>query len=137
MRSMMKLAGAYYDKPSLGLVIREMLMGLRTKARPEAQVFGFSRLLKGWTVMDRLGEIDVPTLVMAGRSDFQFPPEHQEALAAAIPNARLAIVDRAGHNAPMERPAEVMAAVRRFFDDYEPGPVAAGKPAGPDRLPVR
>jgi proline iminopeptidase len=49
---------------------------------------------RGWTVMDRLDEIKVPTLVMAGRDDFQFPPEHQAALAAGIANARLEIIER-------------------------------------------
>jgi len=52
---------------------------------------------------------------MAGRDDFQFPPEHQAALAAGIASARLEIIERAGHNAPSERPAEVIQAVRDFM----------------------
>ena len=116
MPSMRKLAGAYYHNPSPYLMAREILtVGIRTKVRPEAQKFAFSQLLKGWTVMDRLGEIQVPTLVLAGRDDFQFPPEHQEALAAGIPNARLEIIERAGHNAPTERPEQVIEAVREFM----------------------
>jgi proline iminopeptidase len=79
-------------------------------------------LLKGWTVMDRLGEIQVPTLVLAGRDDFQFPPEHQAQLAAGIPNAHLEIIERAGHNAPTERPEQVIQAVREFM--------AAATPSG-------
>ncbi len=51
----------------------------------------------------RLSEIKVPTLVMAGRDDFVFPPEHQGQLAAGIPNARLEIVERTGHN-PHDEP---------------------------------
>jgi proline iminopeptidase len=65
--------------------------------------------------MDRLGEIAAPTLVLAGHDDFQFPPEHQEAIAAGIANARLQIVERAGHNAHQERPAAVLAAVSSFL----------------------
>lgn len=65
--------------------------------------------------MDRLGEIDVPTLVMAGRDDFIYPPEHQEELAAKIPNARLVLIDRAGHNPHDEQPAETIRAVRDFM----------------------
>ena len=38
---------------------------------------------------DRLGQIDVPVLVVAGRYDAVAPPENQEALAAQIPDARL------------------------------------------------
>jgi proline iminopeptidase len=116
MPSMRKLAGAYYHRPGPLLMVREVLnVGMRTKVRPEAQIFAFSQLLKGWTVMDRLGEIQVPTLVLAGRDDFQFPPEHQAQLAAGIPNAHLEIVERAGHNAPTERPAQVIQAVREFL----------------------
>jgi proline iminopeptidase len=115
--AMMKLAGAYYHRLGPLLLAREMLTGLRMKSRPEALIFGFGQLLQGWTVMDRLGEIAVPTLVMAGRDDFQFPPEHQAALAAGIANARLEIIERAGHNAPSERPAEVIQAVRDFIRD--------------------
>jgi proline iminopeptidase len=50
----------------------------------------------GWSVMDRLHEIKVPTLVLAGRYDFLFPTEHQVALAAVIPNARLEVIENAG-----------------------------------------
>jgi pimeloyl-ACP methyl ester carboxylesterase len=35
-------------------------------------------------------------------------------LAAGIPNARLEIIERAGHNAQAERPDEVLQAVRDF-----------------------
>jgi proline iminopeptidase len=83
--------------------------------RPEALIFAGRHLLKDWSVMDRLGEITVPTLVMAGRDDFLFPPEHQRELAAGIPGARLQIIERAGHNAHAEQPAEVMAAVKDFI----------------------
>lgn len=112
-----KLASAYYHKLSLLKVPQQIIMGMRMKSRPETFIFGFSKLLKGWTVMDRLGEIKTPTLVMAGRDDFQFPPEHQAQLAAGILNARLEIVERAGHNAHSERPAEVFSTVTDFIDE--------------------
>ena len=89
--------------------------------RPEATIFGYSQLLKGWTVMDRLGEIKVPTLVLAGRHDFLFPPEHQAILADRIPNAQLKIIERAGHNPQMERPAEVIQIIKRFLGTANPG----------------
>ena len=120
MSSMMRLARAYYHRVSPLLLARETVMGTRIKTRPEAQIFAFGQLLKGWTVMDRLSEIKVPTLVMAGRDDFQFPPEHQAALAAGITNARLEIIERAGHNAPTERPAEVIQAIRDFMAAVTP-----------------
>jgi proline-specific peptidase len=112
--AMRRFGGAYYHCLNPLKLAREVLSGMRMKRRPEALIFGFGQLLKGWTVMDRLGEINVPTLVMAGRDDFQFPPEHQAMLAAGIPGARLEIIERAGHNVLSERPAEVMEAVKGF-----------------------
>jgi proline iminopeptidase len=114
---MMKFGSAYYyhNHMSLLKLPHAMVTAMRVKMRPEAEIFGFSQLLKGWKVMDRLSEIKVPALVMAGVDDFQFPPEHQEALAGGIPDARLEIIERAGHNSPDERPAEVLGAVRDFL----------------------
>jgi len=95
---------------------RDMIRGeWHTKARPEALIFAGRHRLKGWTVMDRLGEIKVPTLVMAGRDDFLFPPERQVQLAAGIPNARLRIIERAGHNPHSEWPTEVIEALSDFI----------------------
>jgi proline iminopeptidase len=116
-RTMMKFSGAYYHRLGPIALARQMVMGMRIKARPEAQIFAFGQLLPGWTVMDRLGEIETPALVLAGRHDFQFPPQHQEELADGLANAQLKILERAGHNAPSERPAEVVAAVRSFLQE--------------------
>ena len=115
--ALMKLGDAYnpHSKPSQ--IPHLLLMGLQTKLRPEVLIYGANHFLKGWTVMDRLGEIQAPTLVMAGRDDFIFPPEHQKELAARIPNARLVLIDRAGHNPHDEQRAETLKAVREFLAD--------------------
>jgi proline iminopeptidase len=111
----LRLLPAYDHRFSLLRLARELLEGgWRMKARPEALVFG-GRMMRGWTVMDRLSEIRVPTLVIAGHDDFLFPPESQALLAAGIPNARLQILERAGHNPQSERPAETLAAVAAFL----------------------
>jgi pimeloyl-ACP methyl ester carboxylesterase len=113
---MMRIGSAYYSHPSLSLVARELIRGeWRSRMRPEPLIFAGRHLLKDWTVMTRLGEITVPTLVIAGRDDFLFPPEHQRQLAAAIPGARLQIIERAGHNPHVEQPAEVMQAIWDFI----------------------
>jgi pimeloyl-ACP methyl ester carboxylesterase len=118
--ALMKLGNAYNPYTGLRQLPHMIITGLQTKLRPEALIFAASHYLKGWTVMDRLGEIQAPTLVIAGREDFQFPPEHQEELAAGIPNARLVIIDRAGHNVHDEQPAEVQRLIREFLADVNP-----------------
>ena len=52
---------------------------------------------------------------MAGRYDFLFPPEHQAILADRIPDARLEIIERAGHNPHSERPGMVIPLLRSFL----------------------
>jgi proline-specific peptidase len=119
--AMLKFGKAYYHHRTPLQVVHMLVSSMRVKMRPEALIFGFGQLLKGWTVMDRLGEIKVPSLVLAGSDDFQFPPEHQTALAAGIPGARLEIIAGAGHNGPDERPTEVNAVVRNFMAAAPPG----------------
>ena len=45
----------------------------------------------------RLAEIEVPTLVLCGRHDPQYPPACSMELAAGIPRAQLAWFERSGH----------------------------------------
>ena len=118
---LMKLGKAYNPHTGLRQMPHMLIMGLQTKLQPEAMIYGHSHLLQNWTVMDRLGEIEVPTLVLAGREDFVFPPEHQEKIAAGIPNARLVIIDRAGHNPHDEQASETLKAVRDFLADAKTG----------------
>ena len=83
---LIRIGSAYYSRPSLSLVTRELIRGeWRSKMRPDALIFAGRHLLNGWTVMDPLSEITVPTLIAAGRDDFIFPPEHRRELAAATP----------------------------------------------------
>jgi len=134
----MKYARAYYYNSSRWAMVRGAISGFDLKARPEATIFGYGQLLPGWTVMDRLSEIEAPTLVMAGRDDFLFPPEHQAALAGGIPDAQLEMIERAGHEAPSERPVAVVRAVRNFLGSSTAGAgpgvdksTAKTRPAGP------
>ena len=51
-----------------------------------------------------LPQIRVPTLVVVGANDTITPIADAEAMASAIPGARLAVLPQAGHMAPMEQP---------------------------------
>lgn len=116
LRTSMKFMSAYFYRNFLLVMAHEVLSaGPRPKMRPEPLIFGYSQLLKNWTVMDRLNEIKVPTLVLAGRHDFLFPPEHQAILADRLPNADLLLIERAGHNPQMEQSVQVISAIRDFL----------------------
>ena len=111
----MRFMGAYFHQVRIRDLPAMLVGALRMKRRPKAHVEGFGRLLKGWNVTDRLGEIDAPTLVLAGRDDFLFPPESQALLADRLPNASLEIIERAGHNPQDENPDAVVESVREFL----------------------
>jgi len=52
----------------------------------------------------QLPGIRVPTVVVAGRKDGVVPPSESEAMAAAIPGARLVWAERSGHLPMLEEP---------------------------------
>jgi pimeloyl-ACP methyl ester carboxylesterase len=54
-------------------------------------------LIDGAKPRGRLSDVSAPTLVVHGTADPMFPAEHGEALARAIPGARLLLLDGAGH----------------------------------------
>ena len=66
-----------------------------------------------------LGRISVPTMVIAGREDAIMPLEWLEELARGIRGAKLEVIDRCGHMAPLEKPAEVARLMRRWIGAAE------------------
>ena len=65
-------------------------------------------------VMERLGEIQTPTLVITGTADRLTPVKYAQFLVQHIPGAQLVLVEKAGHMVMLERPREVGGAVARF-----------------------
>jgi pimeloyl-ACP methyl ester carboxylesterase len=80
------------------------------------------QLLPCHDVRARLGEIGAATLVVVGADDVETPVTYAEALAAAIPDGRLAVLDGVGHLAAAEAPARFNELVRAFLDERESRP---------------
>jgi len=68
-------------------------------------------------VSERLLEIKTPALILCGGHDRMMPPKFSHTLRDALPNARLLIIEDAGHMAQLERPDEVAEAMKQFLDD--------------------
>jgi pimeloyl-ACP methyl ester carboxylesterase len=62
-----------------------------------------------------LVDIDIPTMVIVGRQDQVTPLPRSEEMAADIANSRLVVLEECGHMSPLEKPAEVTAALRRWL----------------------
>ena len=58
-------------------------------------------------------KVTVPTTLVLGERDMMTPAKAGKALAAAIPNARTAVLKGAGHMLMSERPDELLAALTR------------------------
>lgn len=75
----------------------------------------------GFEVESLLGELEVPTLVLAPARSALQPLAGQVAIRDAIPEAGIAVIDGPGHEIYVDRPAECAAALRTFLN----GPPAA------------
>jgi pimeloyl-ACP methyl ester carboxylesterase len=64
-----------------------------------------------------LSEIDVPALVGVGRNDEWSPVAQHQAMAARIAGATLVIFEDSGHMAPVEVPAQVSCALRKWLEE--------------------
>jgi len=73
--------------------------------------------------------LTVPTLVVAGACDKLTPPSHAHRIAEALPKlAQLIELADTGHMSPLERPAELSAALAMLVAELAPD--AAGRGAG-------
>jgi pimeloyl-ACP methyl ester carboxylesterase len=63
----------------------------------------------------RLSDIRCPTRLIFGRHDKIGSIAHQEEMLAAIPGARLDLLEDAGHLVPIERPERANALLRSFI----------------------
>lgn len=63
------------------------------------------------TLVERLGDIDVPVQVLWGESDGIADAEYGKAFAAAIPRATFALLPRTGHLPQVETPEELLGAL--------------------------
>ncbi len=62
-----------------------------------------------------LATITVPTLIIAGQDDTLIPVEEAEEMALTIPDARLQVLDQAGHLVTMERPRTTSRLIAEFI----------------------
>ena len=68
-----------------------------------------------WDVRDRLGDINMPTLVICGDSDRSTHPSLSYELWNEIPNAQLCILPYCAHNAHLELSEVFNAVIARFL----------------------
>jgi len=68
-----------------------------------------------------LPRIACPTLVLCGLQDGWSPAAQHEEMARSIKGAELSLIDHCGHMSTLERPAEVISAMKRWLGRRPPG----------------
>jgi pimeloyl-ACP methyl ester carboxylesterase len=96
------------------------IVAMMSRKTPEIFAAQIKALLGRPDATALLSTIGCPTLVLCGRKDTWSPLEGHREIAAAIPHAHLAVIERCGHMAPMERPAEVTAALGSWLAGLTP-----------------
>jgi pimeloyl-ACP methyl ester carboxylesterase len=76
-----------------------------------------SQFLKGRAGWAQMKTIEAPTLVVWGDEDKLVAPDLAPYVAAAIPHARLLMLENVGHVAMIEKPAETARAVLALIED--------------------
>jgi pimeloyl-ACP methyl ester carboxylesterase len=75
----------------------------------------FRQPLKNEIKQERLKELKLPTLLIAGNADLYTPPSISRMIAAEIPNSRLALIPESGHSTYWEQPELFNRAVLDFI----------------------
>ena len=97
------LTPAFADaNPETQAWLRAMLVGNDPSGYAEC-----CGVIERMDLRDALPSIAAPTLVVSGADDQAAPPEHQRALAEAIPSARLETLTPAAHIASVEQAEDV------------------------------
>jgi pimeloyl-ACP methyl ester carboxylesterase len=95
-------------------------LGRQALAETSPQVtYGDFVACDNFDVMNRLDQINAPTLVISGTADLLTPAKYGVYLAEHIPDARLVVVPGGGHMMALEQPEVVAEAVAKFVKDLE------------------
>lgn len=115
---------AYYTNPAPPAALARVLRNDALTVR----FVGPGGEAQGFNMLDQLGAIRCPTLVLAGRDDPICPPAAAARMAAAIgANAELHILDQCRHGVFLERPEIADPLLRAFIASVVAASGARGK----------
>lgn len=95
---------------------KEKLRGFVQNSRkvPKHVVMSCYDAMGQWDILDRIGSVQVKTLIIHGYHDIQLPLSEALKVALLMPNAVLSILD-CGHESPLELSHEITKAIDQFI----------------------
>ncbi len=102
--------------PSTGPEVTQQLVDSMARLHVDSYIKAIEATTRYERVAD-LRAIAVPTQVIVGADDRLTPPAISEQMAAALPDARLAVLEHAGHLSNLERPDVFDAVLIGFLEE--------------------
>lgn len=87
---------------------------------PTGSARQFGAIVASGNRTERLLQMDMPTLVIHGTADELIPPAGGDATAAAIPGARLMVVEGMGHDLPRPLWPRLVESISGFARQHQP-----------------
>jgi len=103
-------AGFRQSHPEVAAWVADMI-----RSTPVAGYIGCGRAIMNLNLSDRLPEIRMPVMVIAGENDPGTPPSGAKAIAEAIPGARFEIIPGCLHQTAIEAPGTFNRLLREFL----------------------
>lgn len=82
---------------------------------PKRNQYFIMNELPRYNVVERLGEISVPTFIVGGKHDVHVSPAWSELMAEKIPNAQLTMMQHSGHFPWLDEPTAFFDSVKQFL----------------------
>jgi len=103
------ISGDHFDEAETR---RRAVEGIARSWAPDGMLRQMAAIAGSPDRTEGLGSVTAPTLVIHGLQDLLVKPSGGTATAAAVPDSRLLMFPDMGHNLPVPRHAEIVAAIR-------------------------
>lgn len=102
------------EQPELVAELKQVIL----QTDPEVVIAALEALANRPDATAWLAGFDFPCLVVVGEDDAITPPDGMKELAGRLSQATYALVEQAGHMAPLENPTETNSAITQFLTQF-------------------
>jgi len=102
--------------PLIDAELAEVMKRRRIENGP-ALILSYFRTCDNFDILDRVQEINVPTLAICGTEDIMTPPKYTQYMVEKMPNAKAVIIPEGSHMVYVEKPKEVNQAINEFLQE--------------------
>ncbi len=106
-------SGSFYRKTPKKIIDESILE--TSQIDPDVTYNDF-KICDAFDTLKKTESIDVPCLIICGKSDQMTPVKYSQFFHEKIINSKLCIIEKAGHNVMLEQPKKVNGAMENFIN---------------------